>query len=109
MKRILTIMTVLLMAMSTQAVLKEKDLSQTLKILRKELTTHHRELSQKIEQSKWQSEQVRNQLMETLKHSNQNSLMLYSQKPEFVFDLTYACHEATEQYNMFHRQQLPFK
>jgi small-conductance mechanosensitive channel len=102
-------MTVLLMAMSTQAVLKEKDLSQTLKILRKELTTHHRELSQKIEQSKWQSEQVRNQLMETLKHSNQNSLMLYSQKPEFVFDLTYACHEATEQYNMFHRQQLPFK
>ena len=109
MKRILTIMTVLLMAMSTQAVLKEKDLSHTLKILRKELTTHHRELSQKIEQSKWQSEQVRNQLMETLKHSNQNSLMLYSQKPEFVFDLTYACHEATEQYNMFHRQQLPFK
>ena len=109
MKRILTLMTVLLMAMSTQAVLKEKDLSQTLKILRKELTTHHRELSQKIEQSKWQSEQVRNQLMETLKHSNQNSLMLYSQKPEFVFDLTYACHEATEQYNMFHRQQLPFK
>ena len=109
MKRILTIMTVLLIAMSTQAVLKEKDLSQTLKILRKELTTHHRELSQKIEQSKWQSEQVRNQLMETLKHSNQNSLMLYSQKPEFVFDLTYACHEATEQYNMFHRQQLPFK
>lgn len=109
MKRILTIMTVLLMAMSTQAVLKEKDLSQTLKILRKELTTHHRELSQKIEQSKWRSEQVRNQLMETLKHSNQNSLMLYSQKPEFVFDLTYACHEATEQYNMFHRQQLPFK
>ena len=35
--------------------------------------------------------------------------MLYSQKQEYVFDLTYACHEATEQYHAFQRQQLPFK
>jgi small-conductance mechanosensitive channel len=35
--------------------------------------------------------------------------MLYSQKLDYVFDLTYACHEATEQYYDFQRQQLPFK
>ena len=43
MKRILTILLVLLTTMSAQAVLKEKDLQQTLQILRTELTMHHRE------------------------------------------------------------------
>ena len=109
MKRVFSIFLVLLTAMSAQAVLKEKDLNQTLQILRSELTTHHRELSQQIEMNKKQSERVRMRLMETMQRSNQNSLMLYSQKLDYVFDLTYACHEATEQYQDFQRQQLPFK
>ena len=104
MKRLLTILVVLLTVMSAHAVLKEKDLTHTLRILRTELTTNHREMSQQIEMNKRQSERVRNRLMETMQRSNQNSLMLYSQKQEYVFDLTYACHEATEQYH-----QLPFK
>ena len=54
-------------------------------------------------------EQVRNQLDATMKRSNQNSLMLYSQKQEYVFDLTYACHEATEQYHEFKRLRIPYK
>ena len=109
MKRILTILMVLLTTLTAQAVLKEKDLQQTLEILRTELTHHHRELSQQIEMNKKQSERVRQRLMETMQRSNQNSLMLYSQNLDYVFDLTYACHEATEQYREFQRQQLPFK
>ena len=91
------------------AVLKEKDLPQTLQILRTELTNYHRELSVQIERNREQSEMVRNQLIDIMKSSNQNSLMLYSQKQDYVFDLTYACHEATEQYHEFQRKQLPFK
>ena len=102
-------MLVLLTTLSAQAVLKEKDLQQTLQILRAELTMHHRELSQRIEMNRKQNEQVRQRLLETMKRSDQNSLMLYSQKLDYVFDLTYACHEATEQYYDFRRQQLPFK
>ena len=102
-------MLVLLTTLSAQAVLKEKDLQQTLQILRSELTMHHRELSQRIEMNRKQNEQVRQRLLETMKRSDQNSLMLYSQKLDYVFDLTYACHEATEQYYDFQRQQLPFK
>ena len=109
MKRILTILLVLLSVLHANAVLKEKDLQQTLQILRTELTTYHRELSQQIEMNRKQSEQVRQRLMETMQRSNQNSLMLYSQKLDYVFDLTYACHEATEQYHDFKRQQLPFQ
>jgi small-conductance mechanosensitive channel len=99
----------LLTTLQVHAVLKEKDLPQTLQILRTELTSYHREMSMMIEQNRQQNEQVRYQLVEIMKRSNQNSLMLYSQKQEYVFDLTYACHEATEQYHYFQRQQLPFK
>ena len=109
MKKILTILLVLLTTLSARAVLKEKDLQQTLQILRTELTMHHRELSQQIEMNRKQSDQVRQRLMETMQRSNQNSLMLYSQKLDYVFDLTYACHEATEQFHDFRRQQLPFQ
>ena len=109
MKKNFIIFLALLITLSAHAVLKEKDLPQTLQILRIELTNYHRELSMLIEVNKKQSEGMRNQLMETLLRSNQNSLMLYSQKQEYVFDLTYACNEATDQYRLFQKQQLPFK
>lgn len=109
MKRILLLFIILVCVTDAHAVLKEKDLPQTLQILRTELTTFHREMSQMLEINKKQSERVREQLMNTMKQSNQNSLMLYSQKQEYVFDLTYACHEATEQYHAFQRQKTPFK
>ena len=108
-KAFLTILLALLTILQSHAVLKEKDLPQTLQILRTELTNYHRELSVQIERNREQSEMVRNQLIDIMKSSNQNSLMLYSQKQDYVFDLTYACHEATEQYHDFQRKQLPFK
>ena len=108
-KAFLIILTALLTALQVHAVLKEKDLPQTLQILRTELTNYHREMSMMITVNRQQNEQVRNQLLSIMKSSNQNSLMLYSQKQDYVFDLTYACHEATEQYHNFQRQQLPFK
>ena len=109
MRRLLTIIVILATTLSAHAVLKEKDLPQTLQILRSELVNYHRELTGMIEQNRKQSESVRNQLIETMLRSNQNSLMLYSQKQEYVFDLTYACNEATDQYRLFQQQQLPFK
>jgi len=105
----LLILLVLLTTLQSHAVLKEKDLPQTLQILRTELTNYHREMSILIKVNRQQNEQVRNQLIDIMKSSNQNSLMLYSQKQEYVFDLTYACHEAIEQYHAFQRKQLPFK
>ena len=109
MKKIIFIICLLVGTLQAHAVLKEKDLPQTLQILRTELTSYHKELAQMLEMNKKQSETVRNQLISTMQQSNQNSLMLYSQKQEYVFDLTYACHEATEQYHAFQRQKTPFK
>ncbi len=109
MKKLLIILGMLIGTLHAHAVLKEKDLPQTLQILRSELTTFHRELTQMLEMNKIQSESVRNQMIATMRLANQNSLMLYSQKQDYVFDLTYACHEATEQYHAFQRQKIPFK
>jgi len=109
MRRFITLIVILLATLGAHAVLKEKDLSQTLQILRTELTQFHREMSERMEMDKKRSEQVRHELIETMQRANQNSLMLYSQKQEYVFDLSYACHEATEQYQLFRQQQLPFK
>lgn len=91
------------------AVLKEKNLDSTLVILRAELTKHYQELSDQRTEQRRQSQEVFTNLRETMKQSNQNALMLYSQQQEYLFDLTYACHQATEQYQRFQRQQLPFR
>ena len=109
MKRFLSIIVILLATLNIHAVLKEKDLTQTLQILRTELTNNFREMSERTYLDKKRRDQVSNQLDATMKRSNQNSLMLYSQKQDYVFDLTYACHEATEQYNEFKRQRVPYR
>ena len=91
------------------AVLKEKNLDETLTILRSELTKHYHELTSQREEREEQTQEVFRNLTQTMKLSNQNALMLYSQKQEYLFDLTYACHQATEQYQRFQRQQMPFR
>ena len=47
MKRIITFLLILLTTVSAHGVLKEKNLDQTLQILRTELTEYHRELSER--------------------------------------------------------------
>lgn len=100
---------VMCFAMQAQAVLKEKDINSSLAVLRHELTTYHREQQDRLHGAKIQSEQALNRLKEIMLRSAQNSLMLYSQKTDYVFDLTYACNEATEQYKEFQKQIAPFK
>ncbi|MBR4699666.1 MAG: mechanosensitive ion channel family protein, partial [Prevotella sp.] len=95
--------------MSAHAVLKEKDLDNTLSILRTELTKYHAELERQTGFMKHQQEVIRKNLFSVLNRSNQNSLMLYSQKSEYIFDLTYACHEATEQFREFQKNVMPFR
>mgnify|MGYP002626096273 CR=1 FL=1 len=110
MKRIILILALLTGIMTEAgAVLKERNLDSTLIVLRAELTKYYQELTSQREERKVQNEQVLGNLMRTMRQSNQNALMLYSQKQEYLFDLTYACHQATEQYQQFQRQQLPFR
>lgn len=109
MKKLLTIILLLAVCLTSHAVLKERDLDRTLKVLRGELTANYQESVDAAEQRSEETQQIVSQLRETLRRCGQNALMLYSQQQNYVFDLTYACHEATDQYHEFMRQQLPFK
>ena len=110
MKRIAFIIALLMgITIEAGAVLKEKNLEETLTILRSELTKNYHELNSMHEEREEQRKEVFRNLTQTMKLSNQNALMLYSQNQEYLFDLTYACHQATEQYQQFQRQQMPFR
>ena len=109
MKKILLILLVMVLGLpEAHAVLKEKDLEQTLSILRTELTTNYREMMARKERRSQMDDRIGQELRNVMIQSNQNALMLYSQQQEYIFDLTYACHEATEQYRAFKQLQLPF-
>ena len=110
MKKIAFIIALLLgITIEAGAVLKEQNLEETLTILRSELTKYYHELNSKRDERKEQREEVFRNLTQTMKLSNQNALMLYSQNQDYLFDLTYACHQATEQYQQFQHQQMPFR
>lgn len=98
----------LLMAVPASAVLKEDSLANTLRILRSELTKYHEEYGQRQKMMRKEERRVFKTLMQTMQNSNQNALMLYSQKDGYVFDLSYACHEAISDYKDFERHLIPF-
>ena len=109
MKKFLFLILFLGAFVQTQAVLKEQDLEKTLNILRQELTDTHHDQEKNSELTKKRNEETFRNLIETLQRSNQNALMLYSQKEGYVFDQAYACHEATEQFKKFKQSTLPFR
>ena len=103
-----SVILLLLVILPSKAVLKEADLESTLGVLRGELTAYRLELEKETKYMQWQQEMVRSEIIGIFKRSSQNSLMLYSQKQDNIFDLTYACHEATDMYMQFQKQAKPF-
>ncbi len=106
---LIIILLLLLAVLPSGAVLKERNLAGTLAMLRIELTEYRQKLEDENGAQKEQNTQVMTQLLATMNKSQQNAIMLYSQKNGYVFDLTYACHEATEQYKTFKNTVGPFR
>ena len=106
---LLIIILFLLVALPSHAVLKERNIGGSLAMLRIELTDYHNKLERQSGAQKEQRELVMKQLISTMNRSQQNAIMLYSQKSGNVFNLTYACHEATEQYKSFKESVGPFR
>ena len=93
----------------SHAVLKEANLDTTLFMLRTELTSYHLDFEKQNEYAKQQQQQIIKELMTIMAQADQNSIMLYSQRNGYIFDLTYACHEATEQFDKFKTKAAPFR
>lgn len=98
---------VFIFVVPVHAVLKEANMEQSLKILRAELTRNYLNLQHYSMWAKTESENARKSLMQMMKRSNQNAMMLYSQRNDYIFDLTYACNEATELWKDFQKTNMP--
>ena len=110
MRKKLFFITILLfiLTLPTHAVLQEDSLKNSLQVLRSELIAQHLELTKQLNKSRFITEQVTSQLKEIGDNSAQISLMLYSQKTDNIFDLTYACQQATELWKDFQTTTRPF-
>ncbi len=111
MKKRLYIIILLMVAfvLPSNAVLKEANLDTTLYMLRTELTNYHIDLEKQNQAAKAQQLAVIQELISIVKQADQNSIMLYSQRNGYIFDMTYACHEATEQFKKFKSKAVSFR
>lgn len=98
----------LLVAVPASAVFNERNLGQTIHSLRLELK---RDYEKRVAAEGRFADQYRNQrydMIATMKKCNELSLMLYSQKQDYTFDLTYALKSVTDEYNKFTEKRLPY-
>ena len=107
-RRVLCLIIMLCVTINTGAVLKEKNLKSTLSVLRAELETSFNEQRQNMARYAVYNQQQHKQMISLMQRSDQIALMLYSQKQDFTFDMTYACHEATELYREFSKRRMPY-
>ena len=108
-KRIILLAMLVLAILPASAVLKERDMSQTLSVLRTELTSMHQEQLQRMQRFNEMNKRFDKMMIQVMDRSQQIELMLYSQKSNYVFDLAYACNEATSLYNHMSSRMMPFE
>ena len=90
------------------AVLNEKDLAQTLAVLRQELQMAKAEMQKSQVFISANTKATHERLVSLIQKTNELSLMLYSQKQDYTFDLTYALDEVTKEYKAFSNVRVPF-
>ena len=103
MKKIFMALLVLATVLPAGAVLKEGTMEQTLGVLCEELSETHQEHKERMQRFEQRNKQFQRSIGRDLELCNNIELMLYSQKEQNVFDLAYACGQATELYNRLSR------
>lgn len=108
-KRIVFSVAALLMfSVPSWAVFNEKNLTQTLQVLRYELCKAYLEMERNQMTFESQDDRQHEELVQLIQSCNELSLMLYSQKQDFTFDLTYALQQVTDQYHNFTQSRMPY-
>ncbi|MBO4610511.1 MAG: mechanosensitive ion channel family protein [Bacteroidales bacterium] len=107
-KGIIAVIAALAISIPALAVFNEKDLGQTISVLRFELKQQYDKLTAREDRLNTRNSDRRRQMVQLMKKCNELSLMLYSQNQDFTFDHTYALGEVTKQYESFSKTRLPF-
>ena len=95
-------------AVPASALIAGKSLSKTLTDMRRELRDDY--LSRKEFQVRMQkrNEEQHLKMVNVIKECNELSLLLYSQKSQFTFDMAFALREVTRQYKEFNQDRRPY-
>ncbi|MBQ9475972.1 MAG: mechanosensitive ion channel family protein [Bacteroidales bacterium] len=108
-KRTLIILAfVLLLAIPALAVFNEKNLAQTLSVLRYELKTANDKMEERRRRFDSTDHDQHARMISIIKKCNELSLILYSQNPDCTFDLTYALKEVTQEYENYNASRMPY-
>ena len=107
-KRILAFLAAFLLALPLFGVLGERNLAETLHALRCELEMDYEKIFTSQGRLAQRHGQQHEQMVSIMKKCNELALMLYSQKQEYTFDLTYALESVSEEYNDFNRSRMPY-
>lgn len=108
MKKRFLIALLLVLAVPAVAVFKEKDLTQTLRVLLYELQQDYNKVLNFNAAAEQRIQQQHQELVNLVEDSNELSIMLYSQPQDYTFDLTYALHQVTRKYEDFNASRTPF-
>lgn len=108
-RRLTVIIAILFLVIPVYAVFNSTDLSATLLTLKRELQDDYRVISKTRAQLTTNYLEQHQKMVDITKECNELSLMLYSQKQDFTFDLCYALEKVTEEYNHFDKDRMPFE
>ncbi len=95
-------------AVPAMAVFTGMDLDATLSNLRRELSHDYLQISRTQAQLQEKYEVQHRQMVDIVKKCNDLSLMLYSQKQEYTFDISYALEKVSEEFNDFNKNRTPY-
>ena len=107
-KRIIALLAAFLLTLPLSAVLNERNLSSTLRALRAELEMDYEKIFTSQGRLAEQHGRQHDQMISIMKKCNELALVLYSQKQEYTFDLSYALESVTDEYNDFNRNRMPY-
>ena len=107
-KHILTLVILFSAVLPSCAVLQEESLARTLGVLRLELYNNWKKQKAFMARYEVQQEKQHKKLVAYMQRSEQISLMLYSQKIDYVFDIAYSCQQATKLYQELKTTNVPY-
>ena len=107
-KNIYILLALLAVAVPALAVFTGMDLDATLANLRRELSYDYQQIAQTQDELKEYYDGQHKQMVEIAKKCNDQSLMLYSQKQDYTFDISYALEKVTQEYEDFNKNRTPY-
>ena len=103
------LLALLALAVVTMSVFTGQDLDVTLSNLRRELYHDYKQIDKTRQQLNSKYEDQHQKMVTIMKKCNDMSLMLYSQKQDYTFDISYALEQVTQEFHDFDKNRTPYE